>query len=497
MNISCQSPVVLLNPKFFELLRTEDINSVRYVTDDECNVISYKFRPWAPDSYRRFLSPKRNKVTLDNYSNYQIVTKDYVIYPLYIVVPCGKCLLCRNRASLSWQCRALAETCCSSNIPLFVTLTFDNEHKPLLGVEKRDIQLFLKRLRKNLKDSNIRYFCVSEYGSHTYRPHYHMIIWNWPTFKHLSEPLKEIEKAWQQGFVYVKACNQGAVSYVMKYMRKDAKIPVGMNDTFYLASRRPGIGAEWIEKNKKFFQENPEQVEVSLRDPFTGNMLSFFLPQYFKDKISPPVSKLFSRSVVKEYKRFVYLSLLAKQLVEPRSYMWKTFEDDWLSPVLKKYYPYFGFKHMPDSYELPEYKGLLVTLRKEALSEYFSLQNHSVSEVLLMKDDFFGRPISIDHIARMLEPTMSYDQRLSSFMTSKQYWLTFFVAPLYRELMITSKVLMEVKENASLHISYQRIRDLRASYYERKYAEAPKIDIGFRVLKLQREIASATCREIF
>lgn len=41
---------------------------------------------------------------------------------------------------------------------------------------KRDIQLFLKRLRKNLSkytDEKIRYYAVSEYGPKTFRAHYH------------------------------------------------------------------------------------------------------------------------------------------------------------------------------------------------------------------------------------------------------------------------------------------------------------------------------------
>ncbi|AXB22553.1 replication initiation protein [Lynx canadensis associated microvirus CLP 9413] len=41
---------------------------------------------------------------------------------------------------------------------------------------KRDFQLFMKRLRKAFPDQKIRYFAAGEYGSETFRPHYHAIL---------------------------------------------------------------------------------------------------------------------------------------------------------------------------------------------------------------------------------------------------------------------------------------------------------------------------------
>lgn len=44
---------------------------------------------------------------------------------------------------------------------------------------KRDAQLFLKRVRKNLSkysDEKIRYYIVSEYGPKTFRAHYHVLF---------------------------------------------------------------------------------------------------------------------------------------------------------------------------------------------------------------------------------------------------------------------------------------------------------------------------------
>ena len=41
---------------------------------------------------------------------------------------------------------------------------------------KKDLQLFFKRLRKNLNGRSIKYFACGEYGDEKQRPHYHAII---------------------------------------------------------------------------------------------------------------------------------------------------------------------------------------------------------------------------------------------------------------------------------------------------------------------------------
>lgn len=106
-------------------------------------------------------------------------------------VPCGRCVNCRKNKRQSWVYRLQAE---ADECPfsLFVTLTYDDEHIPtaMIGedlfkttvgvVSKRDIQLFMKRLRKKYDQYRLRYFLTSEYGSQGGRPHYHMILFGFP-----------------------------------------------------------------------------------------------------------------------------------------------------------------------------------------------------------------------------------------------------------------------------------------------------------------------------
>ena len=204
---------------------------------------------------------------MDNIENYGVLT-DSGLQPMFFAVPCGHCVLCREKKASEWSFRALCENQTSSSEPLFVTLTYNEKHKPKCGVEKKAVQAFIKRLRRNLDKlkivHEIRYFACGEYGTKSKRPHYHLILWNFPraSFGTLHECLAFIEKAWRvfvvdrfkrpiylkngapktesQGFAYCVPCQKGAISYVMKYMRKDCVPPQGCNEVFFLSSRRNG-----------------------------------------------------------------------------------------------------------------------------------------------------------------------------------------------------------------------------------------------------------------
>lgn len=132
-------------------------------------------------------------------------------------VPCGKCAECQRNKSNEWLFRALMEFQRAVENHAFVyfdTLTYDNVHLPSLDkmvdsvlppypcFSSRDINLFFKRLRQNLKrkygDVEVRYMLTSEYGSKTQRPHYHILTF----VKGNISPIqlsKIIAISWQNG----------------------------------------------------------------------------------------------------------------------------------------------------------------------------------------------------------------------------------------------------------------------------------------------------------
>ena len=89
------------------------------------------------------------------------------------IVPCGRCMPCRINKTQAWVLRLEFEKSnCEKSA--FVTLTYDDEHLPKdCSLNKRDVQLFFKRMRK--AGLQFRYYCVGEYGENElkyYDPNY-------------------------------------------------------------------------------------------------------------------------------------------------------------------------------------------------------------------------------------------------------------------------------------------------------------------------------------
>lgn len=112
----------------------------------------------------------------------------------------------------------------------FLTLTYDDEHLPKdLSLNKRDITLFMKRLRKRYPNKRIRYFQCGEYGEKNNRPHHHVILFGhqFPDSNVLVEgteyDLKESEELsqlWGKGFTTVGEVTFQSCSYVARYVTK-------------------------------------------------------------------------------------------------------------------------------------------------------------------------------------------------------------------------------------------------------------------------------------
>lgn len=167
-----------------------------------------------------------------------------------------------------WMIRHREEMAVSSAAH-FVTLTYAEEHLPKDGqLCKRDLQLFIKSLRK--KNKGIRYHAIGEYGSDYGRPHYHIIMYNLTDRDLLSE-------TWNKGFVVGSKLTMGRVRYALAYM-------MGVRDDthevkpFAVMSRRPGIGITYIARMKKHHLKKLDSV---VYDFDCANAM----PRYYLDKM--------------------------------------------------------------------------------------------------------------------------------------------------------------------------------------------------------------------
>lgn len=192
----------------------------------------------------------------------------------YTTVPCGICRECKMDYAKQWANRMVLE---AQDWPrnLFFTATYNNDNLPFNSssgfptLDKRDVQLFMKRLRKAFEPRKIRFYFAGEYGTRTHRPHYHAILFNlglddFPdrkihSYNELKQPLycsPTLEKLWGHGFILMSDVTWKTCNYVARYVdkkafREDVPMTNGLLDwepEFSLSSRRPGIGMRKAEE---------------------------------------------------------------------------------------------------------------------------------------------------------------------------------------------------------------------------------------------------------
>ena len=242
-----------------------------------------------------------------------------------IPFPCGQCLPCRINRRRVWTLRLMLESYFHEKAS-FVTLTYRDDDLPfdlcsgLPLLEKRDCQLWLKRLRKSLGRPGIRYYLAGEYGTKTHRPHYHAILFGvapeeldsqYVFYAGKSGGEKGIEKrvtllsrTWPYGLVHVGEVTPQSIQYVAGYVtKKFTKKGDGYVPEFSLMSRRPGIGAAAIGQIASVLQQYNLEERTQRQLRIDGK--KWPLGRYLLDKLSDVLGVEFgSDDYVRELSRF-------------------------------------------------------------------------------------------------------------------------------------------------------------------------------------------------
>lgn len=160
-----------------------------------------------------------------------------------LTLPCGKCMGCRMDKAKEWVLRCRLEMQ-QAKTAAFVTLTYDDEHLPDdEQLDKRDLQLWLKRFRKELgTDRRIRFFACGEYGETNHRPHYHALL-----FGASEADRATVDRTWGMGRTQCVAVTPQRIAYVAGYVQKKLDGPhtsTKGQPPFIQMSRRPGIGGD-------------------------------------------------------------------------------------------------------------------------------------------------------------------------------------------------------------------------------------------------------------
>lgn len=178
------------------------------------------------------------------------------------------------------------------------------------GVYKRDVQLFLKRLRilwtrsgRLKKDlPAFRYCCFGELGKKYNRPHYHFIFWNVPyniksnfgVSNELKQLHDDILSAWR---MCIKSASRveiarNAAAYVSKYISKN--LTSADKPGFMLASNRHGgIGYPFLSTKLDYLRSHPSMSFISYVDKWSGKLVKSTMGRYVTRKVYPsPLSLL-------------------------------------------------------------------------------------------------------------------------------------------------------------------------------------------------------------
>lgn len=233
-------------------------------------------------------------------------------------IPCGHCWACKLNYSAEWATRIMCEAK-EHQHNYWITLTYDDEHLPKYEaftdgentfyddgtwngtLEPEQVTRFIKRLRKELNTTGMKYFYCGEYGEHTKRPHYHMILMGAPlditkfydfhqddAFK-MHWKSEQIEKLWKYGMIDVSELEWSNAAYTARYcVKKIFNEPkseteyakMGKISEFVRMSRRPGIAKNYYENHKYEIYAGDEMIMRTIK----GNVGRYKPPKAW-DKI--------------------------------------------------------------------------------------------------------------------------------------------------------------------------------------------------------------------
>lgn len=212
-------------------------------------------------------------------------------------LPCSRCLGCREQQQQTLAIRLIHESRYYRD-KTFLTLTYDEANEPK-GLQKRELQLFWKRLRKSIATNSkgaepLKYLACGEYGDRTKRPHYHAAVLGleiqdgkrWDSENDRSAWLEEI---WGKGIVTNSELTPERIRYTAGYVLKKAgyrkqtycdEDGVELEGPFRVMSQV--LGKQWV-----------QEYASDLRNGYLLHEgARYSIPRYYLDKVKTENEKV-------------------------------------------------------------------------------------------------------------------------------------------------------------------------------------------------------------
>lgn len=225
---------------------------------------------------------------------------------------CGQCMPCRVNKRRIWSFRIVLESMMYEN-NVMLSLTYDDEHLPRSEdgrgiLVSKDMQDFLKRYRKAVEPERIRYFGCGEYGDDSWRPHFHIIVFNGQNCvygqtrpsrvsKGCCAVCDSVRRIWGKGNVFLNEVNEKTAQYTCGYVTKkmvdkeDYRLK-GLPPEFARMSLKPGIGRDMMwEVASSLMQFNLVDTQVDVPSTLRMGNRIFPIGRYLQNNLRLMVGK--------------------------------------------------------------------------------------------------------------------------------------------------------------------------------------------------------------
>lgn len=232
----------------------------------------------------------------------------------------------------------------------FVTLTYNDDTLPrckpsttqssdgLPTLDPSHLQNFLKRLRWAIKPIKIRFYACGEYGDETFRPHYHVALFGFPTCLHgrtrerkgrpdwanCCPQCEMVGNQWRHGDVVLGTLETNSAQYLAGYVTKkmtrhdDPRLD-GRYPEFARMSLRPGIGHDFLhDVASTMLTLNLEKTQPDVPSGLRHGSRTLPLGRYLRRKLRLLIGKEANapQSEIEKYKAEM-LPLLKAAILDP------------------------------------------------------------------------------------------------------------------------------------------------------------------------------------